>query len=385
MKKLANSNTLFYLLFGTIIVLVPSFILRINHSLSILFYNKFGTYLGDLWNFFTNYLGKGLHFPPEYPVGIRFIYEIFHLDQIKTLTNFFTVNTIILIVCALITTYFLYLIVKDGHKRFSSIWYYWILAPSFIVYSLYNYDLPAVMFSVLAYYFFTKNKYTYSAVSLALGTVIKFFPIYLLPLFIINSPKGKRIQYFFIYSIVVILINLPYAMSDFSTWSYPYLWQITHNLSHSAKEQTYWWILYPYFGKYLGILSLAVFVSLYTYVAYRLKDKSLVIQMVAVLILFLLTDRIYSPQYNLYLLPFFVTLPYLVNKPIFYLWELLNVTIIIFLFKLTDNLVLLQSIVFIRYFLLIILFTINYKKAFKDTNYAPPRRCGIPSPPTCKK
>ena len=100
----------------------------------------------------------------------------------------------------------------------------------------------------------------------------------------------------------------------------------------------------------------------------KLKTKSMVAQLVTVLILFLLTDRIYSPQYHLYLLPFLVLLPYQINKIAFYLVEIINVAIVFFLFKLFDNLVLLQILVFLRYFLLIALLVDNYKKT--NLNYA---------------
>lgn len=365
MLSIKNYRNLIYLFLGTILALVPSFAIRINIDLSMVFYEKLGTYLGDIWNFFANYLQKGLHYPPEYPVGIRFVYEIFQFDKFQTLSGFFSANAFVLTICALVITYLLYLIVKNSGKNFSSIWYYWILAPSFIVYSLYNYDLPAIMFAVLSYYLLTKNKYNGSAISLALGAVIKFFPVYLLPIFIINSPKEKRLKYFIVFVITFALCNLPYMISDFSSWAYPYLWQITNNLSHSAREQTYWWILYPYLGKSLGAISLLLFASLYTYFLIKLKNKPIALQIVAILILFLLTDRIYSPQYNLYLLPFLVILPYFVNKPLFYLLELTNCAVIIFFFKLTGDLVLLQSIVFVRYLLLIVLFIINYQYAFK--------------------
>jgi uncharacterized membrane protein len=365
MSTIKNYKNLVYLFIGTILALLPSFLIRVNYDFSMVLFEKFGTYLGDIWNFFANYLQEGLAFPPEYPVGIRFIYELFQFNKIHTLSNFFSINACILTICALTITYILYLIVKENYKKISSIWYYWILAPSFIVYSLYNYDLLAITFTILAYYLLTKNKYNYSAISLAIGAIIKFFPVYLLPIFIINLPKEKRLKYFVIFVITFLVCNLPYMISNFSTWAHPYLWQITNNLSHSAREQTYWWMLYPYLGKSLGIISIILFAGLYIYFVIKLKNKPLPVQIVAILILFLLTDRIYSPQYNLYLLPFLVILPYFINKPIFYLLELINVAVIIFFFKLTNNVILLQSMVFIRYFLLIILFIINYQYAFK--------------------
>lgn len=368
MNFINKYKPLMFLFLGTVLALVPTFLLRINYNLSILFYEKFGTYLGDLWNFFANYITHGLKYPPEYPAGIRIFYNIFALDKVRSLEEFISVNSILLLASALAITYLLYILVKESHGKLSNIWLFWIFAPSLIFYSLYNYDLITILFTILSYFLFTRKKFAFSAIMLAVGVIFKFFPIYLLPIFILNAPKTEKIKYFLLFSLTILFVNLPFMIGDFEAWKYPYIWQITQNISYSMHQQTYWWILYPYFSSYLGYISIGLFAFLYFLFIKKLKTKSMVAQLVTVLILFLLTDRIYSPQYHLYLLPFLVLLPYQINKIAFYLVEIINVAIVFFLFKLFDNLVLLQILVFLRYSFLIILLIDNYKKT--NLNYA---------------
>lgn len=381
-----NFITIIWLIIGTAATLIPSFIIRVNFDAAMKLYVKFGTYLSDLWNFYANYLGKGLHFPPEYPIGIRWMFETFHFYQIDRYSTFIFINFLFLAGCAIITTYFLYLIIRqdmsfrtesaDGtllvrnpsRPHFSNIWYFWILAPSFIFYGIYNYDLPTVMLAIISYYFFTRQKFDFSSIFLALGAAFKFFPIYLLPIFIINTPAGKRFRYILIFTAIIIAANLPYMISNFDQWIYPYVWQISNNISVSAQNQTFWWLIYPITGKLTGFLSLGLFGGLYCYILYKLRKSNIIFQIIAILILFLLTDRIYSPQYNLYLLPFLALASYKIKKLIFYPMEILNVSVVFFFFWLTKHTDYMQTIVFLRYSLLVILFWNNYKMAIKQSN-----------------
>jgi len=334
-----------------------------------LLYNNLTTYPGDLWNFFVNYLERGLRYPPEYPAGLRFFYEIMGFREYESYTAFFTVNALILGTFALATTYLLYLILRDQAKQtktddtasakpdrfagISKLWYFWILAPSFIFYGMINYDFPVVFLIVLAVYLFTKEKYYSAVFFLGVGMVVKVFPAFLLPIFIWRSPAKLRLKLILLFLVTVILLNLPYALSDFQTWIYPYLWQISSNLTTGPSQYTYWWLVYPLTGKLTGWLSLVIFGSLYIFSSFKMRKAGFIEMCLVIIILFLLTDRVYSSQYNLYLLPFLVLTTYRVNKVNFYLIEILTFLIIFFCFFLKAHPVYLQTIVFVRYFALI--------------------------------
>jgi len=402
--RLMKKNNLIFLLSGTILALIPGYLIRYNESVYMWFYERFTTYPGDLWNFFANYLAKGAHYPPEYPAGLRFFYETFGFYKYQDYTWFFSVNAIILTAFAVGTTYLLYKIINDRAKarekileshakmrlpRFplrqgfegqvtrndeikksrvtsyklqvTNILWFWIFAPTFLFYSFLNYDLPVVFLIVLAVYLYYRKKNYWAIVALAIGTVVKVFPIFLLPIFILKSPKKDWLKLSLLFIGIVIALNLPYAIGDFNKWIFPYTWQIGENVSKSPEAGTYWWIFYPYLKNHLGWTSLGLFAGLYIFTYLKLRKTSLINLCLAVILIFLATDRIYSPQYNLYLLPFLALADYRVNKKAFYLLEIPNVIHVFAIFWLKEHLVLFQSLIAMKYISIVWLYVSNYK------------------------
>lgn len=369
-----KSKTIIWLLSGTVLAFIPAYIIRFKQSIYMAVYESLTTYPGDLWNFFTNYLGKGFRFPPEYPAGLRFFYEIMGFDGYESYTAFFTVNVLILAAFAIGTTYIIFLILRDRQSAkgeepdFSRIWYLWVLAPSFIFYSTVNYDLPVIFLIVLSVYLYLKDKLYWATFWLALGMVVKIFPVFLLPVFIWRAPARYRAKMIALFAAVVIALNAPYAIMDLNSWLFPYTWQIYSNLTTGPDQGTYWWIIYPLTGKFTGWLSLALFGSLYLWFLTKMNRMPFIDLCLAIIIIFLLTDRIYSPQYNLYLLPFLALASYVVNRKLFYTAEIANLLILLFCFFLKDNPAYLQTLTFIRYIALAWLLIIHVRSSSRCTS-----------------
>ena len=356
------------LILSTLFALLPGYLIRYQERIYIWFFKNFSTYPGDLWNFWQNYLQKqGAIYPPEYPVGLRFFYELMRFDKYDNYFQYFNVNTAILSLFAVGITVLLYKILKKNQNNYkNSIWVFWIFAPSFIVYSFINYDLPVVFLIVLALYLFLKKKYYGAITSLAIGTVLKVFPIFLVPIFILKSPKKDWWKLGLVFTLIVIGFNLPYMAGDFSKWAFPYTWQIGQNLSKGPENGTYWWMFYNFLGDKMGWMSLGLFGLLYLFTWFKLRKTSIINLCIAVILIFLFTDRIYSPQYNLYLLPFLVLAPYMVNKKAFYLLEIPNAIHILCLFWLKEHAMWLQFLVLLKYVSIIWLYVDNYKKSFNS-------------------
>lgn len=362
-----QKRSLLYLILGTILALVPGYLIRYKEEVYMWLYNKLTTYPGDLWNFWANYLTKQhAIYPPEYPAGLRFFYEIFGFREYANYTHFFVVNTAILTLFAIGTTYLLWKIIQNSKfliQNSKNIWYFWIFAPSFIVYSFINYDLPVIFLIVLALYLFFRKKYHGAIIALAVGMVVKVFPIFLVPIFILKSPKKSWWQLGLVFVLIVLGLNLPYMIGDFSKWIFPYTWQIGENLSKSPENGTYWWVFYKYLGNYTGWISLGLLAIFYLFTYLKLKKTSIINLCIAVILIFLFTDRIYSPQYNLYLLPFLVLAPYAVNKKAFYMLEIPNAVHILALFWFKENFIWLQTLVLLKYISIIWLYILNYKQS----------------------
>ncbi|MDE2037659.1 MAG: DUF2029 domain-containing protein [Patescibacteria group bacterium] len=365
MNKARKSAPLLLALAGTVAALVPQCLMRGSQAAYMFFYDKLTTYPGDLWNFFANYLAHGLRYPPEYPAGLRFVYEAAGLYRIHSYEAFFALNAAVIGAFAVATTWLLYLILRERARReggrieASRLWLFWILAPSFLFYAVYNYDIPVVFLAVLGVFFALKGRPYGAVTALAAGTVVKVFPIFILPALIWMSPRHRRLPLAALFIAIVVALNLPYALTDFHSWIYPYVWQISSNLTTSPAQGTYWWILYPLTGKLTGWVSLGALGALYLAALWGMSgrrwpaeggsDRAFLGAALIGISLFLLTDRIYSPQYDLYLLPFLVLSPFVVDKRLFYAVEIPNLLLVLLLFYLREHYVALQMLSFIRY------------------------------------
>jgi len=307
-------------------------------------FHEFGTYAGDIWyvhmnygEFFRNYF----FFRVEYPAGI-FILVKFATELTLLMTKdlqyepFLTANAVILGAFGLGATFLLWRIQLTMQGVKWRIWVFWVLAPSFIFYSLLNFDLPAIFFCLLAVYFHLRRREDLSAVSLGLGTAVKFFPILLLPLFLFE----KKIRDSARYSVIVggswLLVNLPFMLLNFDAWLFPYLWQTTREptrdgacyLIYSTLGDTAATLFFPILYA-LTILRLRLCISRHRT---EISVKKVAGVSVPLLTSFLIANRIFSPQYILWVLPFLVFASP-VSLVSFYLFEIPNVAHTIFLFK----------------------------------------------------
>lgn len=83
------------------------------------------------------------------------------------------------------------------------------------------FDSTAVFWMLASILLLLNKKTAPSAVALGIGTAYKYFPLLLLPPLLMHlSGKRARILYFLTSIITVAVIQLPFALSDFSAWIY---------------------------------------------------------------------------------------------------------------------------------------------------------------------
>jgi uncharacterized membrane protein len=256
----------------TVIALLPQYLMRGSLNACYFFYNKFTTYFGDLWYCYAHYLDKGHSYPKEYTAGMQMIFRaIFPYKFLwSNYERYMLVMSVFLAVFALLTTYLLYILITRTHRKTKKMIIFWLFAPSFLFYGIYNFELMTVFTIILAYYLFKEEEFYLAAGVLALGTSLKVFPIFLAPLFFFQAPKRYRTGSVLAFIITWLAFNIPFMMGNWEAWIYPYQWQIEHNISTSPADGTYWWIIYrlvhplglaPYIGKF----SLLLFGGLYYY------------------------------------------------------------------------------------------------------------------------
>lgn len=250
---------------------------------------------------------------------------------------------------------------------------------------------------------------------------LKFVPSFISETILSFLSAKKGISHFLVtwrlrlFSVLIFIFvwfafNIPFMVKEWDAWKYPYEWQIKHNYAKSTKDGSYFWVIHnilnyaedkmdhklsrdgiawkihkkltPY-KEHMGKISLIMFAFMYfIFLRYR-WHLPFARRCAGVILLFLLTDRIYSPQYNLYLLPFLVLVDYKFEKPIqnflfmtaFYLVGILSCSQTIFLFKIREIFLytinvkpfnplelplLFQGVVFLKYLLLIYIFIVNW-------------------------
>ncbi|MGH8995788.1 MAG: hypothetical protein ACRDYB_07140 [Acidimicrobiales bacterium] len=206
-----------------------------------------------------------------------------------------------LLTCALATLYFLYRI----DRRFA--WSF-ALCPLLLVYGLLNWDLLAIFFVVAAWAQFRARRYAWAGLLLSLGVWAKFFPVILLFYCVISLLRDPRHRVHarkmaLWATITALLVNAPIAVMNVGNWD--------HFFVFNARRGGGGGILYelhlasalpiPAVDLLSGVLVLFVVVLLVPRV---LGGSSPVAAAAVTLAVLLLVNKVYSPQYMLWLFVF---------------------------------------------------------------------------------
>lgn len=350
----------------SLLLLLPQYFIRNNLDVLYWMYGKFTTYFGDVWYCWNNYLHNSFPYPREYPAGLQVLFRLIYLlPGLKDDFSYYA-NVMFAIFAVMIVLTTLVLIKLNLPRR--NLFIFWLLSPSYLFYIYWNLDIFPILTMFLAYYYYREKNLVASALFLALGTTLKVFPIFLLPLYFLaaqNTQDKIRVVIAFICSWVA--FNLPLMYMDWGAWLFPYVWQIQSNFSRSMQDGSWTWLLYVFldkygFGAWVGKISLVLFAGGYLVLITKYKHLSFEAKMVVVMLLFLLTDRVYSPQYDLYLLAALVLFTGRIKLIWFYLLEIPNFIQCLFTFWLKNHAYWLQLILVFKY-VAIIMLLINVLKS----------------------
>jgi uncharacterized membrane protein len=211
---------------------------------------------------------------------------------------------------------------------------FFILAPSFLVMSFFNWDIIAICFVVAAIYYLLRKNSRLSGLCLGLGFAAKAYPLLLLPPFM-KEAGSWRDRFDMLLSTVLggILPNLPFILIDFQAW-------LNSNLS--ARQAVYIedsiWMVIRYYG--LGtqdwlVMAVAWSLIILTILHMTFSSNSLVLKAWVIVAAVILVFPSYPPQYDLWLLPLFVLNPVFGLLP-FLVFDFLDTSIILSWFT-VDN------------------------------------------------
>jgi uncharacterized membrane protein len=194
---------------------------------------------------------------------------------------------------------------------------YFAAAPSLVWYAFLNWDLLAVLLATAAVWAYLSRRPVAAGILLGLGTSAKLYPALLLLPFIVDSvrTRGRKdaMAVAGAASVTWLAVNLPFAILAFRNWSLFYRF----NTTRGTEFNTLWFIGCHRLTGHLrcpnvsliNVLAAVSFVvagaALWWVKARRSPSFPRWTLGFPLLLIFLLTTKIYSPQYALWILPWF--------------------------------------------------------------------------------
>jgi uncharacterized membrane protein len=184
-------------------------------------------------------------------------------------------------------------------------------APAFVLAGLINWDLLAVAALAGAMWAWSRDRPVLSGVLIGLGTATKLYPLFLLGALLVTCIRRGRIrplvQATVAAAITWLLVNLPPMLYGFDQWKVFWtfnhnrgadlgsLWLVGQQLGHTVTADVINSVSWVFFGAVcVGVLVLGL----------RARRTPRIPQLAFLIVAgFLLVNKVYSPQYVLWLLP----------------------------------------------------------------------------------
>jgi uncharacterized membrane protein len=243
----------------------------------------------------------------EYPVLTMYFMRTAGWFSGNSYAAFYFVNAALLLACAVVTAVCLYVMVRGRALYFA-------LAPTLMIYGTMNWDLFAVALSTAALVAFFRRRDGWAGVLLGLGAAAKFYPAMLaVPLIaqrLRDREPDRAITLGWTVGGTWIAANLPFAIASPSAWFEFFRF----NSARLADFDSLWYIACHRLGTCFEVgtinaasaaVFVASFVAVWAFKARRDPSFSRWTLGLPLVILFLLTNKVYSPQYGLWLLPWF--------------------------------------------------------------------------------
>jgi uncharacterized membrane protein len=187
-----------------------------------------------------------------------------------------------------------------------------IAAPSFIVYAFMNWDALAVALAVVAIELHRRDRDLSAGVAAGLGAAAKLFPAFLVPIVIIARLTQKRPRAALAHAAGAagawLVVNVPVMLAAPTGWAE----FLRLNRTRPADWDSLWYFLQEVRGtsfevSTLNLVTAALFVAGAAAIVWigrqRLAPDEQWRLLLPVLCWFLLTNKVYSPQFSIWLLP----------------------------------------------------------------------------------
>jgi Glycosyltransferase family 87 len=274
----------------------------------------------DLINGIFPYSAHAFPHPLEYPVVIGLFMDatgrlgrwlIPGADLPAATRMYFDINVLVLLCCALVTVWATWVMLRGAGKPAAALLV--AFAPSLALAGTINWDLIATMLCVLALLAWVQDRPVLAGVLVGLGTAAKLYPLLLLAALVGLCVRQRRLREFGMATAAAVVawavVNLPIAVLYPDGWLE--FWRF--NTRRRADYGSVWHALSvmglpPIPG--LNTITTGLLVLLWLGIvalALRATRPPTAAQLTFLTVAaFLVTNKVYSPQYVLWLLPLMV-------------------------------------------------------------------------------
>lgn len=295
----------------------------------------------------------------EYPPIVAFLFILSNLAVMFIPTHMiylrwliaYTMMSVLLYLHAVGAIYLLFKLIRYAGQKSIRIMLYFILTPSFLIFSNYNWDLVGISYGLLGLYLFLENRKVLSFISfglamagkiipgiIALAPVAHMFVEYLEKERVKNNALGAKeymlaaihsFKYLTIMITVFMVTNLPFIILNFEAW---YNGLILHHATWYIEDS--WLILiFPITSPYARITSIILSVGFTTITFILLlskkirKEQRIFYGSAAFMSGYLFSNYVYTPQMNLMVLPLLIFVP--IEYALMFVFDALNALIIL--------------------------------------------------------
>jgi uncharacterized membrane protein len=205
-------------------------------------------------------------------------------------------------------------------RRFGKRAWRWSLAVPLMLYAFQNWDVFAITALVLGLFAFEQRRNRTAGVALGLGAAIKLFPLVVVPVLAAirwrQHRRHEAVQLLMSAAVTFVAVNLPVAAVAPHGWWWTYQFQ--------SRRQATWGSAWSYLLRALQlpvqgstgaqlasvVSALALLGGLGWLVRHVLRhETSPFAAAAAAVAIFILSNKVYSPTYDLWLVAFFVMVP----------------------------------------------------------------------------
>ncbi|MCC3294464.1 glycosyltransferase 87 family protein [Arthrobacter sp. zg-Y411] len=190
------------------------------------------------------------------------------------------------------------------------------LAPTAVLAVFINWDIWAVLLATAGMLAFARNKPVAAGILIGLGTALKLYPVLILGAVLVLALRTLRLRpavlTFAAAGAAWLAVNLPFLLRDYESWRY----FLSFTSDRPAGYSSIWFGWNLTVERYGGATVDAAFINVWAYLLFALACAGIAVlalsaerrprlAQLAFLIVaaFILTNKVYSPQFVLWLLP----------------------------------------------------------------------------------